>query len=691
MATGGYRGVEYFYPQVETRNALLLSSIQYPKGKIEFNYSADRADRRKYRLSSVYIGNSKRITKSLNLEHSYFTPTGVELSPPPAKNYDESYNYRLKLDKASVKDGTNNAAGSYTFNYNTSKLLPPYCKAPSPDKRYYSQDYWGYYNGADNKNLLTYNNLSHYNLPTYPPANREVNTACAQACIMNRITYPTGGYTVFEYESNKSSVGTVGGLRIKNMLSYHDQNNQPIVRSYQYADAADNNSGNQFYKGITYTQGKTVTSAYGPEMHMYDYHLSEPNTALSFTDGSTVFYKKVIEFEGYPESSNGKTEYTFFYPYNDVRYYPLQHCAIPIPHSGRFHTHLNYFYEDRSWCRGNPGGIKIYKKEGNIFTLVKDTQYTYRIFDTKDVKVGFKSFPNYDTTNRFLPPPYNIYVKPTNELYQYTNILAKTGVVKLMEVKETTYAGTESVTETTSYTYESGFQYEPTTIKRTQSDGSVLKSNFVYPKEVQYSNSMAKKMVDKNIVSQAIRQTDSLNNKQLRIVENNYSTFAEKLLPSSVTVQQGTGSKQTEIAYTSYDNKGNVTTIRKNDATNEAIIWGYDQTLPVARLENITYSEISSTLMGYLNQLQTITSLTNATERDKLHTINQAIRDNLPAEVQVVTYTHMPLTGPTSYTDPQGLTTYYEYDGLGRIKEVFILEGNTKKSIRTHNYNYHNN
>lgn len=58
-----------------------------------------------------------------------------------------------------------------------------------------------------------------------------------------------------------------------------------------------------------------------------------------------------------------------------------------------------------------------------------------------------------------------------------------------------------------------------------------------------------------------------------------------------------------------------------------------------------------------------------------------------PATAQITTYTHDLLTGMSSSTDNNGITTYYEYDGFQRLKAVKDQYGNIVRAFR---YNYKN-
>lgn len=56
-----------------------------------------------------------------------------------------------------------------------------------------------------------------------------------------------------------------------------------------------------------------------------------------------------------------------------------------------------------------------------------------------------------------------------------------------------------------------------------------------------------------------------------------------------------------------------------------------------------------------------------------------------PADAQMKTYTYAPLIGMTSSSDPAGLTTYYEYDGLNRLLHVRDIDYNI---LKKYDYQY---
>ena len=99
---------------------------------------------------------------------------------------------------------------------------------------------------------------------------------------------------------------------------------------------------------------------------------------------------------------------------------------------------------------------------------------------------------------------------------------------------------------------------------------------------------------------------------------------------------------------------------------------------PIAKIEGMTYNGVLS-LLGS-NYISGLSSKLEPEASDY-----NRIRTTLNLDgVLVTTYTYKPLVGVTSETLPNGITTYYEYDGFGRLKTIKDTNHNAVS-----NYKYH--
>src|SRR5690606_2960570 len=177
-------------------------SNQFQLKEIRFNYNKngnyssivfeaiqERDDIEGKELNEIHVFrnlNSPPI-KSFYLHHSYMvSPDNANINYY-LKNQDPKSYKRLVLDSISVVGKNNTNKPPYVFTYNSEIL---------PNRFSNSQDFWGYYNGAGNGHFLDFNNN-----------NRTIDTTLAQAGMLEKITYPTGGSVNFYYEHNKGKKG----------------------------------------------------------------------------------------------------------------------------------------------------------------------------------------------------------------------------------------------------------------------------------------------------------------------------------------------------------------------------------------------------------------------------------------------------------------------------------------------------
>lgn len=222
-----------------------LHEISFPGGRVTFEAASEsRSDfgvpytlpkRLKYIKVFAFDNASQTysLLKTYELFHSYFTGASPNAS-------------RLRLDAIQLQTASNAPVQTYSFAYNNS--------IPLPERLSTKKDLWGYFN--NNVNMQPGTSIPTaiprmqmaYNSNTTTPTTlwiggshtdaRDVNSAYNQACILQQITFPTGGYTQFTFESNQyldanNVAKYAGGLRVKTIKSY-DGINGPIVKTYKY-------------------------------------------------------------------------------------------------------------------------------------------------------------------------------------------------------------------------------------------------------------------------------------------------------------------------------------------------------------------------------------------------------------------------------------------------------------------------
>jgi YD repeat-containing protein len=145
-----------------------------------------------------------------------------------------------------------------------------------------------------------------------------------------------------------------------------------------------------------------------------------------------------------------------------------------------------------------------------------------------------------------------------------------------------------------------------------------------------------------------------------------------------------------------YDDYGNIIDVQKTNNINTSYLWSYNQTHPVVKGDNVTYDILNAAvntavIAAGATNLETFWSgfndiATNDTQQTDWRSFNTSLRSNATlANAQITTYTYKPLVGLTSQTDPNGKTTYYEYDTFGRLQFIKDDQG---KIVKKYDYHY---
>ncbi|UIR55477.1 hypothetical protein LZQ00_14540 [Sphingobacterium sp. SRCM116780] len=227
--------------------------------------------------------------------------------------------------------------------------------------------------------------------------------------------------------------------------------------------------------------------------------------------------------------------------------------------------------------------------------------------------------------------------------------------------------GSNPVKNTVNYSYLNPVHAEPTEEKRTMSNGKVSTTNYFYPTDL--SSTVYVGMVNKHILSKVVKKVEKVDSNvsfTQNIYYKDWLNNGKVYRPEKFTVQRGSLPEELVVENIAMDNFGNINT-QTNGTQTTSYLWGYGGQYPIAEIKNATYTEVLAVLgQTTINNLNALT-VSEAT----INTAMNTLRTHASlSKAMVTSYTYKPLVGMTSKTDPRGVTEYYEYDGMQRLKTV---------------------
>lgn len=206
-----------------------------------------------------------------------------------------------------------------------------------------------------------------------------------------------------------------------------------------------------------------------------------------------------------------------------------------------------------------------------------------------------------------------------------------------------------------------------------------------YDKEDKYlyagesgGSDVVREMLDRNMLASVI-STETYAIQRLSTLfgsKINYAFYGNSILPSKL-YERNEDVYEESIKIESYDSYSNPTEIVDlKTGIHSVYVWDSYGRYLVAFINNATLSQIGN-----------VSSLLAGTSQTR-HATLKAMLPN----AQIQTWDYLPLIGVSSFTDVNGQTIHYEYDGLGRlISEKRIVNGVTEPEIlHEYEYNYLN-
>lgn len=508
-----------------------------------------------------------------------------------------------------------------------------------------------------------------------------------------------------EHYFSSYAIENGGGLRI-NKIRYFDNpvSTSPAkqyVYDYRDLDNPGKSSGGLVFPRPVFKYSENINYFYQKRYSLgYAKYSSTADTTTNFniipaekTQGSDVGYKyvtvkQVAEGPNNTSIDNGSTVYQFRSPidYPNPEMISLTMPIMPITNqdylrgqlisekkyntSGQILSEVDHEYTTLSTKKLE--GIKI---KDLFYNNIAPRFYEYQYYD------GFKvEFPNVT-----LSVPYKYYstygivlpVKKTETSYYYKNGVQSA----LISRTDTSYNANDY----------------PSIVAEWHPDGASTRTAYQYATEKQVQKLITANMISVPLEVETTEKEPGMSAKTVAKTEVTYNHPAglfPDLLKSLNTI---TGAMEGKIKYDRYDEKGNLQQYTIKDGTPVTVIWGYNRSLPIAKIEGVKLSEISQTLINTVLAASDQDALAGVwnTENDLIQALENFKNDPVFDHAQITTYTYDPLVGVRSMTLPSGIREYYDYDDQKRLKEITHEEkdgtGNVfMRTVKEFQYNLKN-
>lgn len=663
----------------QRQNYVLPSSIISENGKLSFNYS-DRIDFGTKKLDKITLLTTNDIVANeCQFNYDYFLPQSVDQSNTPfGITYDLDRNKRLKLLSLQKKNQE-----KYIFSYNET-LLPP--------KNSFSTDYWGYANGGfNNKSPHLNPNDFNYNI-SIPVTELNNNKKLpdinyTKSGILEKIVYPTKGYSKFIYNLNEASnlfyqfnnykYNKGNGLRLAEQKNY-DFNNNPLGGTlFEYEAGLTPNpihilredNAQKFFE-IGDCAGRPLVKTI--QASFVSMHSSSINNTFALSSGSGVGYTKVTKKEiDSSGNTKGRIE-TIYSNIEDIHYNTSSFTRpifLPSVKGNKFEngTILNTSIFDNN-------SIKLKEEKYNYTLQNSDFSYGVTMIHPMYHSYAWRSFGNNQDP---------MYVQHYKSAIGYYPIYSTETILKDKETID--YLNGNSLSVKTDYTYDG---YNLISSKKTTYPTLETMSE-----QYKYSHQNTR-FYHANILSTITEKSITKNSKVI-FKQNDSFSDSDHFNPTATRLQNFTSgfTGDYDITYDKYDVTGNLLQYTKRSGASFTIIWGYNQTLPIAIIEGATYPNPNNPKPTDISQ-SLITSIVDASNADAtqingndetafLTILDNFRKDPLTANFKITTYTYDPLIGVRSITSSSGNREFYRYDiSTNKLEKVLDQDNNVVKEYK---------
>lgn len=594
------------------------------------------------------------------------------ISPNDKLIHKTTFSYKNKNNRLILTKIRTDGLGDYTMTYHEEHTYPAISTADT--------DFWGFYNGNGNEysDIIGSELDESYNDVLISECHRVPNWKYARLGCLKRITYPTKGFTEFEYEANCadkillkrelsladldfsimdpddtansdeeqigylvdahsystlfSGTNETGGVRVKKITDY-DGLGGFQSRTFSYKNGTVHSFPKYYTANIHGYQVYNPMLEY-PINSLDKQHIGYAEVKETFADGSSIVYH-YNDYNSHPDEYDGQMRDDIHTggldDVKDQKWYKYISNILREPNS-------NHNKRGKLNCK------EFYDAENK---LVKSTQYNYSMHDEG----------------------YSAYVVLSGK-YAYS-VKRYIGDYRLTNISNTEFLDNGIATSTQSLNYDN-YGRKSSTLT-TGMDGKTVKSwvQYIPSNERHFYNLPEKEFVA--LIEPGV-------NPKLRSATS-YS-YNDQLLPHKVSVANLNDNTTCDLedlllltykdkqTIVSYDDYGNPTEIVDEYGMHTAMLWGYNGMYPIVKATNMTAASLHNVLDITSNA--PLAGALDSSKRSTLYNLSNTLID---------IYEYEPLVGMTKHYDNNGKCTTYGYDSYGRLISISDVMGNVQRYV----------
>lgn len=299
-----------------------------------------------------------------------------------------------------------------------------------------------------------------------------------------------------------------------------------------------------------------------------------------------------------------------------------------------------------------------------------------------------------DSSSFVINQIFDLYTVPTG--YNTTDGLGvlqgKNGIIREQTNISTLYTPTGSYTES-SWIKRDIVDYNVTSRKTIGTDGNTIEELYTLPYQYRTINP---KLWNAHIKDIPLIVETKRNGTVVSKTETKFENASHFYPTSQISFLPDNLSQSLQnVSYDIYDDKGNLVQFTAFPEVGSAgvpttIIYGYNKTMPIAKIEGAKLSDIPSSLITAIvnasnDDANAPAAQEEAKEQALIAALNTFKNDAALENFMVTCYTYNPLVGITTTIPPNGMMELYKYDSFNRLLKVVDVNGNT---VKEHQYNY---